>query len=102
MNWHAKFDWSGFTFDSHLYPYPADTMAMLKQQGLAITPNIHDASGINNWEAMFPALIQTLGLPASTTKVPMNLVNATVAYNVEDIVIGAILQTGCDFMWIDW
>ena len=32
MNWHAKNDWSGFTFDSHLYPYPADTMAMLRQQ----------------------------------------------------------------------
>ena len=32
MNWHAKYDWSGFTFDSHLYPYPADTMNSLRSQ----------------------------------------------------------------------
>ena len=25
MNWHSKNDWSGFTFDTHLFPFPADT-----------------------------------------------------------------------------
>ncbi len=80
MNWHAKYDWSGFTFDSHLYPFPADTMGWLKAQGLAITVNVHDASGINYWEGQFPALVAALGLPSNTTVVPMNLVNASVAY----------------------
>lgn len=78
-------------------------MGFLKANGLGITLNIHDASGINSWESMFPPLVQALGLPNTTTKVPMNLVNATVAYAVEDIVIGDLIHDKkVDFMWIDW
>ena len=25
MNWHRKNDWTGYTWDEHLYPFPADT-----------------------------------------------------------------------------
>jgi hypothetical protein len=63
----------------------------VKRKGLAITMNIHDASGVNNWDAMFPALVNYLGLPSDTAVVPFNLVNATVAYAVEDIVLGDLL-----------
>ena len=74
-------------------------MGFLKANGLGITLNIHDASGINSWESMFPPLVQALGLPNTTTKVPMNLVNATVAYAVEDIVIGDLIHDKkVDFM----
>jgi hypothetical protein len=101
--WHKKNDWSGFTFDGHLFPAAADSMGFLKANGLGITLNVHDASGINVWEDKFPQLVQALGLPAGTTKVPMNLVNATVAYAVEDIVIGDLINDKkVDFMWIDW
>lgn len=103
MDWHKKNDWSGFTFDQHLFPNPADSMKMLKAYGLGITLNIHDASGINIWEDRFVDLITNLGLPANSTVVPMNLVNATVAYAVEDIVIGDLIYNqSVDFMWIDW
>jgi len=103
MDWHRKNDWSGFTFDEHLFPYAADSMAYLKRKGLAITLNIHDASGVNNWEALFPTLQSYLGLPANATKVPFNLVNATVAYAVEDIVLGDLVYNkSIDFWWIDW
>jgi len=103
MDWHTKDNWSGFTFDSHLFPYPADSMQYLHALGLPVTLNIHDASGVNNWDAMFPALVEYLGLPASTTVVPFNIVNATVAYAVEDIVLGDLLYNkSVDFWWIDW
>lgn len=48
-------------------------------------------SGVNYWDAMFPALVQYLGLPNSTKTVPFNIINATVAYAVEDIVLGDLL-----------
>ncbi len=104
MDWHRKNDWSGFTFDEHLYPSAEDAMAYLKALGLGITVNIHDASGVNAWEAQFPALVAALGLdPATTTKVPFNLVNSTVTYAVEDIVLGDLVNKKfVDFMWIDW
>ena len=78
-------------------------MAYLKALGMGITVNIHDASGVNNWEEMFPQLASALGLPGDATRVPFNLVNATVAYAVEDIVLGDLLyKKYVDFMWIDW
>ena len=33
MDWHTKNDWTGYTFDARLFPYPADSMAWLKQKG---------------------------------------------------------------------
>ena len=103
MDWHKKNDWSGFTFDDHLYPDSADNMAYLKSLGLGITVNIHDASGVNSWEEKFPQLITALNLPANTTVVPFNLINGTVTYAVEDIVLGSLLnENHVDFMWIDW
>lgn len=103
MDWHTKDNWSGFTFDPNLFPFPQDTMSYLKAMGLPVTLNIHDASGVNSWEAMFPKLISYLGLPSTSTVVPLNLVNATVAYAVEDIVMGDLVYNkNVSFFWIDW
>ena len=41
-------------------------------------------------QAAFPTLVKALGLPPTSTVVPFNLVNATVAYAVEDIVLGQV------------
>ena len=30
MDWHTKNDWTGYSWDTRLFPYPADTMASLK------------------------------------------------------------------------
>ena len=29
MDWHTKNDWTGYTFDSRLFPFPADTLGSL-------------------------------------------------------------------------
>jgi hypothetical protein len=78
-------------------------MNYLKALGLPVTLNLHDASGVNNWDAMFPALAAYLGYPQGATVVPFNIVNATVAYAVEDIVLGDLLYNkSVSFWWIDW
>lgn len=78
-------------------------MAFLNAKGLYSTLNLHDASGVNDWDAKFPELVKYLGLPADSKTVPMNLVNATVAYAVEDIVLGDLIRNKhVSFWWIDW
>ena len=70
---------------------------------MGVSINIHDASGVNVWEEQFPELINALGLPTDSKVVPFNLVNATVTYAVEDIVLGTLLNKQLvDLMWIDW
>lgn len=53
---------------------------------------------------MFPQLASYLGLPSTATVAPLNLVNATWAYGVEDIVMGALTYNTSNiaFFWIDW
>jgi hypothetical protein len=51
----------------------------------------------------FPLPAPRIPLPLPTLQVPFNIVNATVAYAVEDIVLGDLLYNkSVDFWWIDW
>jgi len=50
-------------------------------------------------EAMFPQLVQYLGLPNTSTVVPFNILNATVAYAVEDIVLGDLMRNKNVSFW---
>ena len=108
MDWHTKDNWSGFTFDPHLFPFPEDSMGYLNAKGLFVTLNLHDASGVNNWDAMFQELVEFTGKGGAVNKitdktVPMNLVNASVTYAVEDIVLGDLIKNKhVSFWWIDW
>ena len=70
-------------FDPHLFPFPEDDMGYLNAKGLFVTLNLHDASGVNSWDAMFDKLTEFTGKGGAINKitdktVPMNLVNATV------------------------
>ena len=108
MDWHTKDNWSGFTFDPHLFPFPEDSMGYLNAKGLFVTLNLHDASGVNSWDAMFQELTEFTGKGGAVNKitdktVPMNLVNASVTYAVEDIVLGDLIKNKhVSFWWIDW
>lgn len=54
--------------------------------GLPVSVNLHDLMGVGSWEEKFIALRDRLGLPTTTSVVPFNLINSTVAYAVSDIV----------------
>jgi len=105
MDWHSKNDWGGVSFDANLFAFPADTTAYAAARGLAFGMNLHDADGVGAWEPTFPALVAALGLPENSTSVPLNLVNATYAYAVEDVAFGPLFYdspTAAAFQWIDW
>eukprot|EP00042_Codosiga_hollandica_P032126 m.200668 g.200668 ORF g.200668 m.200668 type:complete len:1028 (+) comp53818_c0_seq1:262-3345(+) len=103
MDWHTKNDWTGYSWDLRLFPYPADTMASLHALGLHMAANIHDADGVGSWETSYSQMAQAVGInPASGQTVPFNLVNSTFAYSLEDLVLKPVLDQGMDFWWIDW
>ena len=55
MDWHMKNGWTGWTFDSNIFPYPSDTLGMLKHKGLLLAANLHDALGVGNWDTQVSA-----------------------------------------------
>jgi len=106
MNWHKKNDWSGFSWDRNLFPYPADSMDYLHQKGLKVGANLHDATGIGKWEDKYNEVCAAMGIdplhPPGPKGVPFTLTNKTYVYALEDIVLKAIEDDGMDFWWIDW
>eukprot|EP00939_MAST-03C_sp_MAST-3C-sp1_P004520 g4520.t1 len=104
MNWHKKNDWSGYSWDRNLFPYPSDTLGYLHKRGLRVGANLHDATGIGNWEDRFQDVCKSLGVdPASVQKsIPFDLTNKSYVYALEDIVLKAVEDDGMDFWWIDW
>jgi alpha-glucosidase len=103
MQWHTKPNWGSYTFDNRLLPYPAATSAWLHEQGLHLTINIHDDTGIMPTEATYTQICEALGLdPATAGPIPFSIVNQSYMYAVEDIALGALEAQGVDFYWIDW
>ena len=106
MNWHTKNDWTGYSFDSHLFGSspPEDMLSYLKYKNLAVTMNLHDADGINKWETQFEPMCQLMGCNSSLDK-PINftITNQTFMLGLEDIVLKPLEDVnGVDFWWIDW
>jgi alpha-glucosidase (family GH31 glycosyl hydrolase) len=103
MDWHRKNDWTGYTFDEHLFPFPEDTLGFLKGAGLHVAANLHDASGVGAWEDKYAEMCAAVGQDPSQGKaVPFSIVNKSHAYALEDIVVKAVVDQGMDFWWIDW
>ena len=88
MNWHTKDDWTGYTFDARLYPYPEDLFDDLHSLGLLAAGNLHDATGVGAWEARYAALCDALGRDASAgATVPYNISDEAAQLALEDVVL---------------
>ena len=95
--------WSGYTWDSALFPDPANFLAKLHVQGLQVTLNLHPASGIEPWERAYPAMALAMGIdPATKRYVPFDPTNKLWATNYFNLVLHPLEQQGIDFWWLDW
>lgn len=119
MDWHMTFykeanagqkdqagqpiGWSGYTWDSNLFPNPQQFLAYCKSKGLKNTLNLHPASGVQPWEQRYPQMALASGIdPKSQKYVPFNIENKTWAQNLWSIMLQPIEQQGIDFWWLDW
>ncbi|KAA0147801.1 hypothetical protein FNF29_07145 [Cafeteria roenbergensis] len=104
MNWHKKNDWTGYSFDTNLYPVPADLGDLVRNaEGLMTLVNLHDADGVGSWENEFQALCNTLGVDCSGLQsLPADFVNRTAMNALEDVVWQPVQQQYADYAWIDW
>ena len=117
MDWHKTFGrhfeiqdasghrkgWSGYSWDTALFPDPRAFLAELHQEGLKVTLNLHPASGVQAWEDAYPEFARNLGIdPATQQYVPFDLTNRTFAKNYVDLLHHPLEAQGVDFWWLDW
>src|SRR5271157_629431 len=95
--------WTGYTWNKVLFPDPDDFLARLHAEGLKTTLNLHPASGVQPWEAAYPAMAKAMGIDPSTRKyVPFDITGKKYATNYMNLLHHPLERQGIDFWWLDW
>jgi alpha-glucosidase len=117
MDWHRTFGmnfsvkdqsgeakgWTGYTWNSLLFPDPKSFLDHLHQEGLKVTLNLHPASGVQPWEDQYPAMARTMNIDPSTQKyVPFAITDKKFATNYMNLLHHPLEKQGIDFWWLDW
>jgi alpha-glucosidase (family GH31 glycosyl hydrolase) len=109
MDWHitntgnSSTGWTGYTWNSNLFPDPDKFLQDLHQLGFHVALNLHPAEGIHPHEAEYPAMAQRMGIdPASARPVPFDLADPHFAKAYFEILHHPQEVRGVDFWWLDW
>jgi alpha-glucosidase len=95
--------WTGYTWNKLLFPDPDDFLARLHAEGLKTTLNLHPASGVQPWEAAYPAMAKAIGIDPATQKyVPFDITDKKYATNYMNLLHHPLERQGIDFWWLDW
>ncbi len=95
--------WSGYTWNPLLFPDREAFLKNIHEEGLKATLNLHPASGVEPWEAAYPAMAKAMGIDPSTKKyVPFDITNKKFALNYMDLLHHPLEKQGIDFWWLDW
>jgi alpha-glucosidase (family GH31 glycosyl hydrolase) len=117
MGWHPTFGfrrdihdqagqrkgWTGYTWNSLLFPDPQAFLDGIHQQGIKATLNLHPRGGVQPWEKPYPEMARAMGIDPATQKyVPFDITNKKFALNYMDILHHPFEKQGIDFWWLDW
>jgi alpha-glucosidase len=95
--------WSGYSWNKLLFPDPDQFLAKLHAEGLKTTLNLHPASGVQPWEAAYPAMARAMGIdPATRRYVPFDITDKKFATNYMNLLHHPLEKQGIDFWWLDW
>lgn len=114
MDWHwvknlkEKFGvdysgWTGYSWNSELFPDYRQFLRELKERNLHITLNLHPADGVHCYEDMYEEMAKAVGIdPASKQTVEFKCGNDDHWNAYFDVLHKPYEREGVDFWWIDW
>jgi alpha-glucosidase (family GH31 glycosyl hydrolase) len=99
----ARLGWTGYTWNSDEFPYPAEFLGKLHDDGVKVTLNLHPGSGVMPWEKAYPAMARAMGIdPATQQYVKFEMLDQKYAQNYFDLLHHPLEKEGVDFWWLDW
>lgn len=111
MDWHwvnvkDKFSvnysgWTGYSWNTDLFPDYRDFLKELKKRNLKITLNLHPADGIHTYEDMYKKFAHAMGI-TDNRDIPFMCKSDDFWNNYFDILHKPYEDDGVDFWWIDW
>jgi hypothetical protein len=107
MDWHvtntgnASSGWTGYTWNTDLFPDPPAFLAWLHARGLKTALNLHPAEGAHPHEAAYPAMAQWMQAEPGAP-VPFDCADPQFMRGYFEILHHPLEAQGVDFWWVDW
>jgi hypothetical protein len=110
MDWHlVDIDpslgngWTGYTWDTELFPDPPAFLSELHERGLAVSLNVHPADGVRRHEDAYPDVARDLGLdPDDGLEIAFDITSRAFVASYLARLHHPHERIGVDFWWIDW
>lgn len=98
-----RIGWTGYSWNTKLFPDYRSFLSKLKDKGLKVTLNLHPASGVRYYEDMYEEMAKAMGIdPATEQVVPFNISDPHFVEEYFKILHHPYERDGVDFWWIDW
>ena len=95
--------WTGYSWDTNLFPDHKAFLEELKKKNLKITLNLHPADGVRWWEDPYDAMARAMGRDASALeKIPFDITDTKFINAYFSVLHKPMEYEGVDFWWIDW
>ena len=95
--------WTGYSFNTDLFPDPEGFLKKLKDDGYHTTFNIHPSMGVRWFEDQYEDMCKAMGQnPADKKPVRFDITDKKFTENYFDILHHPFEKMGVDFWWIDW
>ena len=114
MDWHWVHDlkkrfgsdywgWTGYSWDTTLFPDYREFLRKLKEDNLHITLNLHPADGVHSYEDMYEEMAKAVGIDPKTKETVEFKCGSDDFWNAYfDVLHKPYEKDGVDFWWIDW
>ena len=95
--------WTGYSFNTDLFPDPKGFLKKLKDDGYKVTFNIHPSMGVRWFEDQYEEMCEAMGQdPKSKKPVQFDITDPKFTEHYFKILHHPYEKMGVDFWWIDW
>lgn len=102
-SWGGASGWTGYSWNTDLFPDHKEFLRFLHAQNLKTTVNLHPADGFRWFEDCYPEMAEAMGVDAQAKEpVAFDIANAKFINNYLDIGHHPHEADGVDFWWMDW
>lgn len=97
-----RIGWTGYTWQKELFPSPANFLKWTENEELKVALNLHPASGIQPYEAVYDDFTKEYGWSEKGKSVPFKIDEQKWADAYFKTVLEPMERNGVDFWWLDW
>jgi len=94
--------WTGYSWNTDLFPDYKAMLRQLKEKNLHITVNLHPASGVRSFEDQYKAMCAAMGKKPDGKTVPFDGTDPNFLNAYFKVLHKPYEADGVDFWWIDW